>query len=112
MPSASAKSRARRSRWRSTASAKVSPRPERISISGAISSPAADVGEHLVVLAGRVQLLEAVLELERGRVDDRELLLEPDREVGRLLERLADALEVERRVRPDGGLRGPVAQVR
>ena len=39
-------------------------------------------GEHLVLLGRVIELLEAVLELERLGVDDRELLFEPDREVG------------------------------
>ena len=47
------------------------------------------LGQQLVGLAGGVDVLEAVLELERLRVDDRELLLEADREVGRGLESLA-----------------------
>ena len=78
-----------------TASAKVSERPERISISEAISSPAAESASTSSRLAGRVDVLEAVLELERARVEDRELLLEPDREVGRGLESLAGEVEVE-----------------
>ena len=41
---ASANSRRRASRWRAIASARSSPRPERISISDEISSPAIDVG--------------------------------------------------------------------
>jgi hypothetical protein len=53
------------------------------------------LGQDLVALAGGVELLEAVLELERRRVDDRELLLEPDREVGLGLESLADEVEVQ-----------------
>ena len=36
-------------------------------------------GELVVGLGGVVQLLEAVLELERLRIEDRELLLDPDR---------------------------------
>jgi hypothetical protein len=57
------------------------------------------LGEHLVPLAGSVEVLEAVLELERLRVDDRELLLEPDSEVRRALEGLPSAVEVQRRHR-------------
>jgi hypothetical protein len=37
--------------------------------------------QHLVPLAGGEDVLEAVLQLQRLRVEDRELLLEPDREV-------------------------------
>ncbi len=71
-------------------------RPERISISEAISSPAADSASSVVGLAGGIDLLKAVLELQRSRIEDRELLLEPDREVGRGLESLANEVEVER----------------
>ena len=39
-------------------------------------------GEQLVAQAGRIHLLEPVLEVEDRRVEDRELLLDPDREVG------------------------------
>jgi hypothetical protein len=53
------------------------------------------IGEHLVVLARLEELLEAVLELQRRRVDDCELLLQPDREVGRLFESGADPVEVQ-----------------
>ena len=35
-------------------------------------------------------------QLQRRRVEDRELLLEPDREIGRGLEPLASAVEIER----------------
>jgi hypothetical protein len=42
-----------------------------------------------------VDVLEAVLQLQRRRVEDRELLLEADREVGGGLESLADEVEVE-----------------
>ena len=57
------------------------------------------LGQHLVLLAGRVDVLEAVRELERLRVEDRELLLEADREIGRGLESLPSEVEVEGRVR-------------
>ena len=56
-------------------------------------------GELVVGLRGVSQLLEAVLELQRLGVEDRELLLDPDREVGGCVERLADAVEVEPGVR-------------
>jgi hypothetical protein len=48
-----------------------------------------------VVAARRLQLLEAVLQLEGLGVDERELLLDPHGEVGRALEGLANPLEVE-----------------
>ena len=103
MSAAVANSRARCSRWASSASEKDSPRPERISISDAISSPAA-------------AFLEAVLELEALRVDDRELLLDADREVGGLVEDRANALEVECLVHGvvslGSGLRGAGGHVR
>jgi hypothetical protein len=40
------------------------------------------LGQQLVLLTLRVDVLEAVLQLQGRRVEDRELLLEPDREVG------------------------------
>jgi len=36
-----------------------------------------------------------MLQLEARGVDDRELLLDPDREIGRSLERLADLVQVK-----------------
>ena len=65
IPSTTPKRRLRRSCWAATASAKVSARPERISISEAISSPAAASASTSSRLAGGVDVLEAVLELER-----------------------------------------------
>ena len=53
------------------------------------------LGQDLVLQAGRVDVLVAVLQLQRGRVEDRELLLEADREVGRGLESLASEVEIE-----------------
>lgn len=52
------------------------------------------LGQQVVLLTGGVDLLEAVLQLQRGRVEDRELLLESDREIGGGLESLADEVEV------------------
>ena len=91
-----ANSRARLARCRSAASAKVSPRPERISISVSISSPLTAGRELGIAQAGRLHLLEAVLEIEDRGIDDRELLLDPDREVGRGLEDLAHGVEIQR----------------
>ena len=54
--------------------------------------------QHLVPLAGGVDVLEAVLQLQRLRVEDRELLLQPDREVGGGVERLACLLEIQAHV--------------
>src|SRR6185312_13239899 len=48
-----------------------------------------------VLLRGGVEILKAVLQLERGGVEDGELLLEPDREVGGGLESLPSEVEVE-----------------
>ena len=53
-------------------------------------------GELGVAQAGGLHLLEAVLEVEDRRIEDRELLLDPDREVGRGLEDLTHGLEVQR----------------
>ena len=55
-------------------------------------------GKELVLLTRLHHRRELVCELERVRVDDRELLLEPDREVLRGLEDLPCASEVEPRV--------------
>ena len=52
------------------------------------------VGQHLVALAGGVDVLETVRQLQRRRIEDRELLLETDREVGRGLESLASEVEI------------------
>ena len=41
------------------------------------------------------QLLEAVLQVEDRGIDDLELLLDPDREIGGGLEDLADDVQVE-----------------
>ena len=94
MPPTSSNSRARRSRCL------------RDRLGEALGPPGADLdlgrdqlagrrlGQQLVLLAGGVDVLEAVLQLQRGRVEDRELLLEPDREVGGGLESLADEVEV------------------
>ena len=81
-------SRARASRWRASASARSSPRPERISISDWISSPATDSREHARRLPRRPQLLEALGQRVRGGIEDRELLLDAHREVGGGVERL------------------------
>ncbi len=53
------------------------------------------LGQQLVLQAGGVEVLEAVAQVEALGIDDRELLLEPDREVGRGLEQLPGPLEVE-----------------
>jgi hypothetical protein len=53
------------------------------------------IRQHLVSLTGGVDLLEAVLQLERYRIEDRELLLEADCEVHRALESLPGAVEVQ-----------------
>ena len=53
-------------------------------------------GELGVAQAGGPHLLEAVLEVEDRRFDNRELLLDPYREVGRRLEDLAHGPEVQR----------------
>jgi hypothetical protein len=46
-----------------------------------------------------VDVLEAMLQLQGRRIDDRELLLEADGEVGRGLESLPSEVEVEGQVR-------------
>ena len=51
--------------------------------------------QDIVAPAGLVEVLEAVLELERLRIDDGELLLEADGEIGGALEHLARRAEVE-----------------
>jgi hypothetical protein len=78
----------------------------------ALASPRADldlrgdqltgdrVDQQLVPPAGLAQVLEAMLELERLGVDDRELLLDPDGEVSGSLEDLPGALKVEALVGP------------
>ena len=53
------------------------------------------LGKRRVGLRGVAQLLEALREVERRRVEDRELLLEPDGAVGRLREQLGGGVEVE-----------------
>ena len=53
------------------------------------------LGEHRVVLRRRAQILEALVERQRARVENRELLLEPDREVRRGLEDLPDPRHVQ-----------------
>ena len=55
------------------------------------------LGEQVILEAALVDLLEAVLELEGVGVRQRELLLEPDREVLRGLEHLARPRHVEGR---------------
>ena len=57
--------------------------------------PGRGLRQPLVLLAGRVQVLEPVTQLEALRIDDRELLLEPDREVGGGIEQLPDPPEVQ-----------------
>ena len=52
-------------------------------------------GEDRIGLRAGAQVLEARHELQRRGVEDRELLLEADGEVGRALERLAGAFEVD-----------------
>jgi hypothetical protein len=59
--------------------------------------------EQLVALTRGEQLLEPVDELEGLGLDQRELLLEPDREVRRGLEDLARALEVQGGLSPARG---------
>ena len=44
--------------------------------------PGHGLRQELVLLAVRVQLLEPLHQLKAARIDDRELLLEGDREVG------------------------------
>jgi hypothetical protein len=51
--------------------------------------------QHRVLLREVAELLEAVVERVRLRVEDRELLLDPDREVGGGLEDLSDSRHVE-----------------
>jgi hypothetical protein len=53
------------------------------------------LGQDLVLEAGRVDVLVAMLQLQGGRIEDRKLLLEADREVGGGLESLANGVEVE-----------------
>ena len=53
------------------------------------------VGELRIAQAGLLHLLEPMLEIEDGGVQDRELLLDPDREVGRGLEQPANLVEVK-----------------
>ena len=50
--------------------------------------PGRRLGQQLVLQAGGVEVLEAVAQVEALRIDDRELLLEADREVGRGVEQL------------------------
>ena len=57
--------------------------------------PRHGVGQHVVGLRGLAQLLVAVIQLERVRVEDPELLLDPHREVLRGLEDLPRELHVE-----------------
>ena len=52
--------------------------------------------EDVVGLGSPLEVEEAVREVERLRIDDRELLLEADREVGRGFECLAGSLQVHR----------------
>src|SRR5215210_3506071 len=53
------------------------------------------LGEHRIFLRDGAELLEAVVEGERLRVEDRELLLDPDREVRGGLEDLSDSRHLE-----------------
>jgi hypothetical protein len=53
------------------------------------------VDQHLVARGGGAQLLEARDEGQAGGIEQRELLLDADAEVGRGLERLAGAVEVD-----------------
>ena len=60
--------------------------------------------QHRVSRGRRPQLLEAGHQAELLRVEQRELLLDPDGAVGRVLERLSRAVKIE--------IHGTVAQVR
>ena len=86
--STSACSCARRSASAAGTSANVSQRPVLTSTSEAISSPTR-FGSSDVPLRRRLHLLEPVDEPERRRVEQRELLLDRDGEVGAALEALA-----------------------
>jgi hypothetical protein len=71
-----------------------SPLPERISISEEISGDG--VGQDRVLgRRRRVQLLAALNESEVRRIQERELLLDPHREIGRALEGRARGFKVE-----------------
>ena len=56
------------------------------------------LGQQLVLLAGRLEVLETVRQLEADGIEDRELLLEPNREVGGGLESLAREVEIDGQV--------------
>ena len=93
-PSAAANRRLRCSRWASAASA--GSLRARSDLDLGVDQLAARRGRQQLVGAALLhQGLEAVLELERRRVHDRELLLQPDGEVVGLLEGLADPVHVE-----------------
>ena len=81
-------SSARRSAIVAGTSAKVSTRPVLISTSEAISSPARCRSDRRPG-GRRLHVLEPVDEVERDRVEQRELLLHRDREVGACIEALA-----------------------
>ena len=72
-----------------------SPRPETISISDEISSPVIASLQHRVLGGSVAQLLEARHEVERLRVEHRELLLEAHGEVRGRREDLLRAVEVD-----------------
>jgi hypothetical protein len=55
------------------------------------------VAKDVVPKRGVTQLLEAVDEVERRLIEQRELLLDANREVGRLVEDLAPFVEVDAR---------------
>src|SRR2546423_1259706 len=57
--------------------------------------PGGRLGQQLVLKAGCIHVLEAVAQVEAIRIDDRELLLEADREIRRGLEQLPRSRQVE-----------------
>jgi hypothetical protein len=75
--------------WAARAAARSSPRPERISISEAISSP-----EIASARPGSAELLEASHHLQALGIEDRELLLQPDGEIRRGLEGRPGGVEI------------------
>src|SRR5215510_13653027 len=87
-PSASSRSCERRFGISAAASANVSQRPVRTSTSEAISSPTRCSSSSVPAAAAWTELV-AVAEGERGRLEDRKLLLDREREVPPGLESLA-----------------------
>src|SRR2546423_2803896 len=57
--------------------------------------PGGRLGQQLVLKAGYMHVVEAVTQVEAIRIDDRELLLEADREIRRGLEQLPRSRQVE-----------------